>query len=375
METILTLLLILFVIYSISKYIKYIGYIVVFIAIIYGIYHLCKLFKLIRQKNKQDILDAKKESVIAKAEGIDNQNIVYSNIINQHTPYKDNSAVRSKKYKSDKNKEYDKQKLDTFMWQCNSIATLRDSNSIGYEYTNLNNPDDLLEIGYRDALLEISDYNKIPLIKYSNDRYAPGGYIKRTMIDMRRDYEYCENIYIENGPPIVCKLPTITRCIDTMVFKSPDDSIGRTVTETFFYKILDEYQDEFLDIVDRINSAFKSNNQEKYLISLSDIKFTKTANKYVKYALPLSLIIYDTDKRLFNYKFSNEIIIPGEYSETYQYTETGSIIYTEDSVLKKASCTKIIDGVRFICRFKNYKTGFDLYDIRSNGNILYKRNK
>lgn len=81
---------------------------------------------------------------------------------------------------------------DAFFWQCNSIATLRDSDDIGYEYTNLDNPNDPLETGYRDALLDISDYSTLPLIDYSKDKYAPGGYIPRKLISWEHDFEECK---------------------------------------------------------------------------------------------------------------------------------------------------------------------------------------
>ena len=41
--------------------------------------------------------------------------------------------------------------------------------------------------------------------------------------------------------------------------------------------------------------------------------------------------------------------------------------------MKKAEFTKLINGKEAKVRFKNYKSGFDLYDIRYNGEIAYKR--
>lgn len=373
MRIIVVILILACIFCFISKCIKYLGYIVLFIAFMYGVYHLYKLARLISKKreyDKQYLQINTNEKEIAD-ENNNTNNTVTPSTLNKA---ENNMVVDNKNHASICN-NYSKEQFDTFMWQCNSISKLRDSEDTGYEYTTLENPNDLLEVGYRDALLDVSDYDSIPLINYKNDKYAPGGYVQREMIDWKRDYEKYRNIFEKSNIPIVCEMQTIIRCIDTMVFKSVDGDLGKNVQETFYYRIPKQFQPDFLDIVNKINISLKENSHEEMTISLKDIVFTITANKYTKYSLPLSLIIYDTEKRIFTYRFSNEMIIPGEFSPTYKNTETGDIIYTEDAVLKKANFIKIIDGNRFICRFKNYKSGFDLYDIRSNGSVIYKRNK
>lgn len=261
--------------------------------------------------------------------------------------------------------------FDTFLWQCNSIAEIRDSEDKGYEYTNLDNPNDPLEVGYRNALLDISDYNTLPLIDHSKDKYAPGGYIPRKMISWEHDFEQCKNIFVSSTLPIITNLNYITHNINTMILQDPDGSIGRSVTEVFFYEIPSKFQSDYLQLVNTLNLALVG--QERFFIDLSGIVFSRTANAYVKYALPLSCVYYDSEKRSFSYCFSNEITFTEKGSTQYQNTEKGSIIYTEDGILKKATFEKIIDNVTYICRFKNYKSGFALYDIKGNRQIIYKR--
>lgn len=260
---------------------------------------------------------------------------------------------------------------DAFFWQCNSIATLRDSDDIGYEYTNLDNPNDPLETGYRNALLDISDYSTLPLIDYSKDKYAPGGYIPRKLISWEHDFEECKNIFLDSDLPIVTSLKSITRNINTMILQNPDGTIGRTVQEIFYYEIPLEYQNDYLQLIKTLNLAL--HDQEQFLINLSEIVFTRTAN-YMKYALPLSRINYNSEKHIFSYFFSNEKTFEENGGTLYKSTETGSIIYAEDGTLKKATLRKEIEKIAYTCRFKNYKSGFDLYDIRGNGQIIYKRN-
>lgn len=260
---------------------------------------------------------------------------------------------------------------NAFLWQCNSIATLRDSDDIGYEYTNLDNPNDPLETGYRDALLNISDYNTLPLIDYSKDKYAPSGYIPRKFISWEHDFEECKNIFLNSNLPIVTNLKSITRNINTMILQNPDGTIGRSVQEFFYYEIPSEYQYDYLQLIKTLNLTL--HDQEQFLINLSEIVFTRTSN-YMKYALPLSRINYNSEKHIFSYFFSNEIAFEENDETLYKNTVTGSIIYAEDGTLKKATLRKEIENVVYTCRFKNYKSGFDLYDIKGNGQIIYKRN-
>lgn len=260
---------------------------------------------------------------------------------------------------------------DVFLWQCNSIAELQDSDNVGYEYTNLDNPNDPVEVGYRNALLDISNYSTLPLIDYSKDKQAPGGYIPRKMLSWEHDFEQCTNIFANSNLPVISNLQYITRNINTMILQDPDGSIGRSVQEIFYYEIPKEYQNDYLQLIETLNLAL--HQQERFAIDLSEIVFTRTTDSYREYALPLSCVYYNSEKHIFSYCFSNEIQFEENGLVKFKSTETGSIIYTEDGVLKKATFQKVIDEITYTCQFKNYKSGFDLYDIRGKGEIIYKR--
>lgn len=410
MTIILTILLIVFVLLIIDKVLKFAGYAILFIIAFWCLYKLIKWIVCEATKNQIDSVTEENPSPITPEEleyihqnydistnmpsdapstssQIDkHRNTVLTLTSQKETAIKNipkiskepdisiqkNSSKTLKKQPLNKKKSSQSlQVSDAFLWQCNSIAELRDSEEIGYEYTNLDNPNDPLEVGYRNALLDISDYNTLPLIDHSKDKYAPGGYIPRKMISWEHDFEQCKNIFASSTLPIITNLYYITRNINTMILQDPDGSIGRSVTEVFFYEIPSKFQSDYLQLVNTLNLALV--DQERFFIDLSGIVFSRTANAYVKYALPLSCVYYDSEKRLFSYCFSNEITFTENGSTQYQNTEKGSIIYTEDGTLKKATFEKIIDNVTYICRFKNYKSGFSLYDIKGNRQTIYKK--
>lgn len=211
----------------------------------------------------------------------------------------------------------------------------------------------------------------LPLIDYSKDKQAPGGYIPRKMLSWEHDFEQCNNIFANSNLPVISNLQYITRNINTMILQDPDGSIGRSVQEIFYYEIPKEYQNDYLLLIETLNLAL--HQQERFAIDLSEIVFTRTADSYREYALPLSCIYYNSEKHIFSYCFSNEIQFEENGLVKFKNTETGSIIYTEDGVLKKATLQKVIDEITYTCQFKNYKSGFDLYDIRGKGEIIYKR--
>lgn len=220
---------------------------------------------------------------------------------------------------------------------------------------------------------DISRYDSLPIIDTSQDKYAHGGYVARKMISWEHDFEQCNNIFKNSNLPILCNMDTITRNINTSILQNPNGSIGRTVQEIFYYEIPLKFQNSFLEIVDTLNDVFTSHNLQKYHINHSDVIFTRTRNEFCKYSLPLSLIIYNSEKQTFHYKFSNEIAYKTEYSTHYKNTKYGEIIYDECGKLKKATVTIMIYDTPAKCKFKNYKSGFDLYEIRHNGKIVYKR--
>lgn len=231
------------------------------------------------------------------------------------------------------------------------------------------------EVSGGESSIDISDYNNLPIINTSQDKYASGGYIARKMLRWEHDFEECVNIFKGSNIPIVCEMDQIIRNINTLILQNPDGTIGRTVTEIFYCEISKKHQSSFMEMVNILNRLLVKYNLSEYQIDSTDIIFTRTRNKFCKYSLPLSLIIYNGDKNTFTFKFSNEIAFKGEYSTQYKNTKYGEIIYDENGILKKANLTVLVDNSPAKCKFKNYKTGFDLYEIRHNGSVIYKRNK
>lgn len=243
---------------------------------------------------------------------------------------------------------------------------------LSHDLNNLNN--ELDEIQNSLNTLEANSYEEIPAINFSSDSRSPGGYVPREMKDWNHNFEECNNIFLNSNLPIVNNLSFVTRNINTMILQNPDGSLGKSVNEIFYYEIPIQYQSEFRNLVRSLNTILYKHGLECYSINLSSIVFSRTSNQYMKYALPLSRIDYDSEKNLFKYVFSNEIVTVCEYSNNYQTTESGTLIYTEEGVLKKATIIKLINNDHATCRFKNYKTGLDLYDIKYAGSIIYKRN-
>ncbi len=278
--------------------------------------------------------------------------------------------------KQNNRKQFSSEDFNAFMWQCNSIATMRDNNSSEYEYTELDNPKDALEVGYRDALLSLSDYNMLPLIDTSKDKYTPEGYVARKLINWFHDYENCNNIFKDSELPIIKNLNTITRYITTTVFQNEDGQLGRTVNELFYYDIPPEYEAQFLLTVQMLNDCILiCGISSEFLISIPTIKFCKTQNEFSKNALPLSRIEYDTEKQIFSYIFANEVLesTNTDNSHNYTTTESGNIEYKEDGQIKGATFKKLLNGHYAHYVFKNYKAGFALYTIKYNDLIIYHR--
>ncbi len=372
MKILVLIFLLVFLFYIFDTYIKPLLYFFLFLIGCYGLY---KFLNWLIYKIKYYKIERKMEKINSNLDNIAKQiDTQHKSAISEKQTISYDKLDKTGKCNF-KKANFNDEDLNTFLWQCNSISELRDSKDIDYEYTELDNPNEFLETGYRDALLEISDYTKLPLIDTSQDKYTLKGYVERKLIGWKHDFEKCRNIFYDSTLPIVKNLNEITRNINTSIFQNPDGTIGRTVNETFFYEIPQEYQYTFCQLINTLNESLASHNLLEYQINCADLKFTRTDNVYTKYSLPLSLIIYNCDKHTFQYKFSNEIPIIKEYSTSYKNTEYGEIIYTENGKLKSANLNKVINGSLTRCRFKNYKLGFDLYDVRYKGLILYKRNQ
>ena len=135
-------------------------------------------------------------------------------------------------------------------------------------------------------------------------------------------------------------------------------------------------QQDYLKLIAQLNNLIiKYEFPSEYIVSLNKIEFIPSGNGYTQ--IPLSHIQYNQDKHEFYFVFKNQVELKSPYkygSSTYDSTEIGSIVFLENGDIKKAEFTKTIKGQQAKIRFKNYKSGFDLYDIKHNGKIIYKRN-
>ncbi|MBD8915939.1 MAG: hypothetical protein UEY91_07720 [Lachnospiraceae bacterium] len=224
---------------------------------------------------------------------------------------------------------------------------------------------------------QVSKYEHLPLINPQEDRNAPGGYVKRKFITEEKIYQQCINIFSGSSIPIVNQCEYANRYLGTLVLQNPNGKKVRSVTEIIYYVVPHNLKQEYLKLVAQLNNPIIEHKvPAKYLVSLDKIVFSPSSNG--GYEIPLSYIQYNQEKRELYFIFRNEIMKKGPYKQsipTYESTEFGSMTFSEDGYMKKAEFTKLINGKEAKVRFKNYKSGFDLYDIRHNGEIIYKRDK
>ena len=220
-----------------------------------------------------------------------------------------------------------------------------------------------------------SKYENLPLVNPQEDKQAPKGYVERKFITEEKLYEKCNNIFAKSNIPIVNKCEYATRYIGTMVLQNPNGQKVRSVTEIIFYSIPNELQQEYMQLVAQLNNLIiKYELPKKYLFPLDKIAFNPSSNG--GYDIPLSCIQYNQEKQEFYFIFKNEICEKGPYKYStpiYESTHVGSITFSEDGTMKKAEYNLPVKGIDAKIKFKNYKSGFDLYDIRYNGDIIYKR--
>mgnify|MGYP006986257018 CR=1 FL=1 len=222
-----------------------------------------------------------------------------------------------------------------------------------------------------------SKYDNLPLINPEEDKKTPKGYVERKFITEEKIYQKCDNIFFGSNIPIVNECESAKRYLGTLVLQNPNGKKVRSVTEIIYYVVPLALEQEYLQLVAQLNSLIiEYELPAKYLFSLDKIVFSPSSSG--AYEIPLSYIQYNQEKRELYFIFRNEIMKKGPYKQsipTYESTEFGNITYTEDGYMKKAEFTKMINGKEAKVRFKNYKSGFDLYDIRHNGEIIYKRDK
>ena len=220
-----------------------------------------------------------------------------------------------------------------------------------------------------------SKYENLPLINPEEDKKTPKGYVERKFITEEKIYQKCDNVFFGSNIPIVNQCESAKRYLDTLVLQNPNGTKVRSVTEIIYYVVPSALEQEYLQLIAQLNNLImKYELPSKYIFPIDKIVFHSSSNG--GYEIPLSCIQYNQEKRELYFIFRNEIKKNGPYKQSipvYESTDFGSITFTEDGCMKKAEFTKLIKGQEARVRFKDYKSGFDLYDIRYNGEITYKR--
>lgn len=219
-----------------------------------------------------------------------------------------------------------------------------------------------------------SKYENLPLINPQEDKNTPKGYVERTFITEEKISQICDNIFRDSNLPIVAECKSATRFLSTMVLQEKSGKRVRSVTESIFYIVPSELQTEYVKLLGTLNNILIANTMPaQYLYPLNQIVFCSADTTY---HLPKSIIEYIQDKNEFHYIYRNEIANKGPSKHsitTYETTNYACLVYSDNGTFKKADFTINIHGKDAKIRFKGYKTGIELYDIRYNGDIVYKR--
>lgn len=220
-----------------------------------------------------------------------------------------------------------------------------------------------------------SKYEHLPLVNPEEDKKTPKGYVERKFITEEKIYQSCDNIFKGSTVPIVCDCECATKYISTMVLQNPNGKKVRSVTELIYYSVPDVLKQDYVQLIAQLNNIImKHELPAKYILSLDKIDFRPFQNGSTN--IPVSYIQYNQEQNEFKFLFGNQVKETGPYKQSipiYKSTEYGCIVFTEDGTMKSATYTKPLKGVDATFRFKDYKAGFDLYDIKYNGEILYKR--
>ena len=222
-----------------------------------------------------------------------------------------------------------------------------------------------------------SKYEHLPLVNPQEDKQTPNGYVERKFIAEEKIYQSCDNIFRGSNIPIICNCEYATKYISTLVLQNPNGKKVRSVTEVIYYSVPDALKQDYVQLIAELNNIIIQHElPARYILSLDKIVFTSSPNNGTE--IPVSRIQYNQDKNEFNFLFGNLMKENGPYKQSitiYKSTEYGCIIFSEDGSVKSATYTKPLKVIDAVFKFKNYKTGLDLYDIRYNGEVLFKRVK
>lgn len=225
-----------------------------------------------------------------------------------------------------------------------------------------------------------SKYEHLPLVNPQEDKKSSKGYVERKFITEEKLYIPCDNIFYNSNIPIINACESATKFLQTTVLQNKNGSKVRSVIEIIYFSIPQSMQENYINLITPLNDIIQQRNvSSKYLIKLRNIKFTPLQG--INLEIPLSHIEYEQDKKEFRFIFATEYKIPSVSKEFEKYSspiydneELGCITYDENGTMKKAYFYQGgIGKYKAKINFKNYKSGFDLYDIRCNEEIIYKR--
>ena len=219
-----------------------------------------------------------------------------------------------------------------------------------------------------------SKYEKLPLIDPKKDSETKKGYVERKYVDSEYVYGRLHNLYKYSEVPIVKELDFINNDLSTMVLKEKLGRKVRSTNEYFYYVVPESLQQQFIDIVSMLNKEITAKKLPKhFLVNLKNISFQTQKNGQV----PRSRIKYNPDKKEFEFYFSDsktrKISSSTNAYEEYN-TEFGFILFNEDGTIKKAEFNRELGDVKIKTVFKMYKTGFELYEAKYMGELVYRRN-
>ncbi|ACR75017.1 hypothetical protein MIO91_05710 [Agathobacter rectalis] len=198
-----------------------------------------------------------------------------------------------------------------------------------------------------------SPKNKVNWNNYS-------GYLERPFVS----FDICNtpkpNPYINSEIPIVKDSINILHRTEYTNTLNPDKTIHRYRKDILYYPILFETQTEYLRILEKLNTIIKQLELDcKYIIPINKICFTLDQPK----SLPPSLIIFDDEKKIFDFFYrdkSNFLCVD---------------IYFDLLGNMTKACVKNYLNEHIKENFRLYKTGFDLFKITDNDNVIYQRGK
>lgn len=198
-----------------------------------------------------------------------------------------------------------------------------------------------------------SPKNKVNWNNYS-------GYLERPFVS----FDICDtpkpNPYINSEIPIVKDSINILHRTEYTNTLNPDKTIHRYRKDILYYPIKPQMQNEYLRILENLNTIIKHLElNRKYIIPINQICLSSDTPN----SLPFSLIIFDEDKKLFDFVYSDKT--------GFLYIDIYFDLLGNMTKAYVKNCLN--DHIKE--NFRLYKIGFDLFKITDNDNVIYQRGK